>query len=337
MRVPLALATVTLSLAIAPAAEAAPRFSACMVTDAHGIDDRAFNAETWKGLKDARAKTGMKISYVTSRSYNSYLPNLKKLARSKKCRLIVTVGDLMSPATSEASKKFPKQKFLIVDANFKGGKVHGLQYNVAQSAFLAGYLAAGTSKTGKVGTFGALNVPPITVYMDGFWEGVQYYNKKNAKKVKVLGWNEKTRQGSFSFSFEDREKGKDLTRTLISQGADIVLPVAGNAGLGAVAAARESEGKVQIIWPDTDARQTLPRFDAVLTSIVKNIRGTVRDAVTRASKRPLKGTTIGTLANKGTALAPDTVPTDLAGDLDKIAKAITTGTIKITSSSQPRR
>ena len=51
------------------------------------------------------------------------------------------------------------------------------------------------TKTGKVATYGGLNIPPVTIYMDGFWEGVQYYNQQNNKSVKVLGWDEKQAEG----------------------------------------------------------------------------------------------------------------------------------------------
>ena len=65
------------------------------------------------------------------------------------------------------------------------------------------------SKTGKVATYGGLNIPPVTIYMDGFWEGVQYYNKQNGKNVQVLGWNEKNQKGgTFANSFTDADKGK---------------------------------------------------------------------------------------------------------------------------------
>ena len=69
--------------------------------------------------------------------------------------------------------------------------------------------------------------------MDGFWEGVQYYNQKNSKNVKVLGWDEKKQKGgTFSNSFTDLNKGKQITQTFIGQGADIIFPVAGGTGLG---------------------------------------------------------------------------------------------------------
>ena len=106
-----------------------------------------------------------------------------------------------------------------------------MQFNTAQGGFLGGYLAAGMSKTGKVATYGGLNIPPVTIYMDGFWEGVQYYNKQKGKNVQVLGWDEANQKGgTFANSFTDANKGKQITQQFQQQGADIIFPVAGGTG-----------------------------------------------------------------------------------------------------------
>src|ERR1019366_10071813 len=98
-------------------------------------------------------------------------------------------------------------------------------FNTAQGGFLGGYLAASVSKTGVVATFGGLNIPPVTIYMDGFWEGVQYYNKIKGTKVKVLGWDETNQKGgTFAQSFTDQGKGRSITQSFISAGADIIFP-----------------------------------------------------------------------------------------------------------------
>ena len=48
---------------------------------------------------------------------------------------------------------------------------------------LAGYLAAGVSKTGKIGTYGGLPIPPVTVFMDGIYAGIKYYNQENGTRL----------------------------------------------------------------------------------------------------------------------------------------------------------
>ncbi len=62
-------------------------------------------------------------------------------------------------------------------------KLRGLTFATDEAAFLAGYLAAGMTQTGVVGTFGGINIPPVTIFMDGFVKGVRYYNTINGTEV----------------------------------------------------------------------------------------------------------------------------------------------------------
>jgi basic membrane protein A len=325
------------------ASAGAASFSACMVTDTGGIDDRSFNASAWAGMQGAQKSTGAKVSYVQSTSENDYVPNINSLI-AKKCNLIVTVGGLMATATSSAAKSNPNQQFGIVDSASVGSKIYGMQFNTAQGGFLAGYLAAGMTKTGKVATFGGLAIPPVTVYMDGFQEGVQYYNKQKSKKVQVLGWDEaKPKSGSMASSFTDQAKGKSITQNFINQGADIVFPVAGGTGLGAAAAAQSSGGKVSVIWVDTDGCVSAAQYCSVfLSSVTKNVSGAVQQTVETAAKdQPLTGGYLGTLQNGGTGLAPfhnfdSKVPQTLKTELDQVKADIQSGKIAIKSPNQPK-
>ena len=128
-----------------------------------------------------------------------------------------------------------------------------LTYNTVQDGFLAGYLAAGMTKTGKVATYGGEQFGTVTIYEDGFWDGVQYYNQKHHKNVTVLGWSEKTQKGTFAGSFTDLGAGQRIANTFISEGADIIFPVAGGVGLGTAKAVQTADngGKnVNMIWVD---------------------------------------------------------------------------------------
>ncbi|MEO3787849.1 BMP family ABC transporter substrate-binding protein [Actinocorallia sp. B10E7] len=318
-------------------------YSACMVTDTGGIDDRSFNAASWAGVQAGIKTVGGKEDFVASASENDYVPNINQLV-NKGCKLIVTVGGLMGEATTAAAEQHPNQQFAIVDsASVDGKKIYGMEFNTAESSFLAGYLAAGMSKSGKVATFGGLPIGPVTIFMDGFWEGVQHYNKTKGKDVQVLGWDEtKPKSGSMANHFNDQAKGKSITKNFIEQGADVIFPVAGGTGLGAAAAAKETGGKVSVIWVDTDGCESADQYcDVFLTSVQKNMKGAVEEAVVKGSKGELTGGYLGDLENGGTGLAPfhefdSKVPADLKSELEKLKADIIGGTIKITSPSQPK-
>ena len=165
-------------------ASTAGKFLGCMVTDTGGIDDRSFNASSWQGMQEAASADPSKISvtYLQSTTQSDYTPNINTFI-SKKCGIIVTVGFLMAQATQTASKANPSAQ-----VRHRGQRLHpgdqqrgraAVQHR-RRTAFLGGYLAAGMSKTGKVATFGGQKLPTVTIYMDGFYDGVQYYNQKHA-------------------------------------------------------------------------------------------------------------------------------------------------------------
>lgn len=319
-------------------------FKACMVLDTGGVDDRSFNESSYAGFQAAqKSNPAIQISYVSSNSSNDYQPNLTAEV-NKGCDTIVAVGGLMADAVKKVATANPKQKFAEVDNASQGDNSYGLQYNTAQGGFLGGYLAASMSKTGKVGTWGGLNIPPVTIYMDGFWEGVQYFNKEKGKNVQVLGWNEKNQKaGTFSQSFTDQNKGKTISQAQVQQGADIIFPVAGGAGLGAGAAAKASGGKVSVIWVDTDGCESASQYcDYFLTSVTKGITKSVQEYVEKAAGGTFPtGNYIGTLENDGTGLAPfhsfeSKVPDATKKELETIKADIISGKITITSPSQPK-
>jgi basic membrane protein A len=215
-----------------------------------------------------------------------------------------------------------------------------LVYDTVQDGFLGGYLAAGMSKTGKVGTFGGQELPTVTIYMDGFWDGVEYYNQQHKTNVQVLGWNEQTQKGEFTNSFTDETAGQTITSTFIDEGADVIFPVAGDVGLGslkAVQQANQAAGttKITMEWVDTDGCFSLPSdCSDFISSVTKGISTSVQQDVTAAAKGTFTGGNyIGTLANGGVVLSPfhdfaSKVPAALQAELKTVTTAIENGTIK---------
>ncbi|MEW1957059.1 BMP family ABC transporter substrate-binding protein [Kineococcus sp. NPDC059986] len=317
------------------------KFSACMVLDTGGVDDRSFNQSSYAGFKAAQQENpNIQISYVASNSDADYVPNLNAEV-GKGCGTIVAVGGLMSDAVKEVAEQNKDQKFAEIDSAPVADNVYGFEYNTVEGGFLGGYLAAGMTKTGTVGTWGGLNIPPVTIYMDGFWEGVQYYNQQKGKNVKVIGWDEKNPSGgTFSNSFTDQAAGRSITETLASQGADIVMPVAGQSGLGAGAAAEAAGGKLNLIWVDTDGCVSAEQYcKFFISSVTKNLTDAVKDYVVKAAAGDVPtGAYIGNLKNDGTGLAPFNqfdaqVPAELKTELDTVKQGIIDGKIQITSPS----
>jgi basic membrane protein A len=333
--------TIAAAIAVAALGTAAPAwaYKACAVTDTGGADDKGFNQNTWEGVQAAAKKGGFDAKILESKAETDYVPNLNSFA-AEKCDVIITVGFLLGDATKAAAEANPGIKYTIVDYAYDPTipNVLGQVYATNQAAFLAGYLAAGVSKTGTVGTFGGINIgPPVTDFMDGFVWGVGYYNKQKGKSVKVLGWDPAKKEGLFVGDFSSIDKGKDLAKSLNDEGADIVLPVAGKVGQGPAALAVElGPDKLKVIGVDTDQYLTDPDHKAVfLSSVLKQVGSTTETAVTEAFDGSFKGgVLVGDLKSGGVGLAPfhdlDTaVPADLKAELDAIAKGIVDGSIKV--------
>jgi len=324
-------------------ATSSAKFLGCMVTDTGGIDDRSFNASSWQGMQQAQAAepSKIKVQYLQSTTSADYASNISAFL-AKKCGIIVTVGFLMGPATQTAAKANPSQKFAIVDYSYTPPmkNIDALLFDTVQDGFLGGYLAAGMTKTGKVATFGGEKLSTVTIYMDGFWDGVQYYNSQHGTHVQVLGWNEKTQTGEFTNSFTDLTAGQRITSQFISEGADIIFPVAGGVGLGAAKAVQQADAsfgsqKVNMMWVDTDGCISAPQYcKYFITSVEKGIQTAVRNAVTSAANGTFKGGNyIGTLANGGVTLAPfhdfaSKIPASLKAELTKVKADIISGKIK---------
>lgn len=332
--------------ASAGASGAAGDFKACMVSDSGGFDDRSFNQTSYKGMTDAATELGIETGQVESSNTADFAGNIQSMVDAG-CKIIVTVGFLLSDDTLAAAKANPDVDFAIVDNNDPKAyadveNLKPLVFNTAQSSFMAGYLAAGTSQTQKVGTFGGLKIPTVTIFMDGFAQGVDYYNEKKSADVAVLGWDVSKQDGQFVGNFESDTDGGRVAGTLISQGADVILPVAGPAGVGALQAAKASGGKVNAIWVDTDGCVSAETYcPQIISSVYKGMDVAVADAIKASqggsfSSEPY----VGTLENNGTGLSPfnqfdSKVPAELKAELDQIKSDIIAGTIEIESESQP--
>jgi basic membrane protein A and related proteins len=331
-------------------ATAASKFKACVVTDTGGINDKSFNHSAFQGVKDA-AKMNSNIvpSYLSSTSSTDYTPNINSFI-GQHCGIIITVGFLMDSATAKAANAHPSQKFAIVDDApvTKSKQVLALQYETDQGGFLGGYLAAAMSKTGTVATYGGMNFPAVTLYMNGFVAGVRYYDKTTHKHVKVLGWTPPkgacslakcAGKGTFVGNFTDQTAGRTITTGDFSSGADIVFPVAGSVGLGSVAAAKQAGKGHSILWVDSNGCVS-DHADCswFLGTVAKGVEPSVRDAVLSAASGKFKGGTyLGTLKNQGTALEYGgvMVPASIKAKIASVKAGIIAGTISVNPNSYP--
>lgn len=300
--------------------------------DTSGIDTASFNQSVWQAVLDAQTNLGVSGAYLKSQSTSDYTTNISSFI-NQGYDLIITVGFRMSAATQAAAQAHPAQKFTIADVAYNPilSNVIGQSLASEQCAFLSGYLAAGTTKTGKVATFGGMQIPQTTQFMDGYVQGVAYYNQQNNTTVKVLGWDPVTKTGEFTNDFSNPVAGLQMGQKLLGQGADIIFPVAGSTGLGAAQAVK-TKGNAWVIGVDTDWTVSEPEYSSVvLTSAIKNVRASTYAVIQLIYQNSfIGGNYIGNLANQGVGLGTisPTVPQALLTGLEQVKAGIIAGTIK---------
>ena len=326
-------------------------WKACVAFDTGGLGDKGFNDLAKKGLDDAKA-LGYDTAFSEAKGATDYASNIQRLI-DESCQTIVTVGFNQTQATKDATIANPNIAFGQVDTNWdpsgpdgKTGTADdvpipanftGLSFQIDQAGMLAGYLAAGFSTSGKIGTYGGQQFPGVTLFMDGMYAGIKYHNEKKGTTASLLGWDAVKQTGTFvggSNPWGDSAKGEQLAQTFLDQGVDIVQPVSGGTGNGTIKAMMAA-GKYAM-GVDSDQALSLPDYaPAIITSSQKVIDVAVLDLIKKNSGGDLGGEDyVGTLANNGVGLAPyhdfdSKIDPALTTEIDQLKADIASGTVKV--------
>jgi basic membrane protein A len=325
------------------ATKAKSDFLPCMVSDSGGFDDHSFNQLGYQGLVETAKKLGASYKSAESKTENDFAPNINSMV-DQNCNLIITVGFLLADATKAAAAANTDTDFAIIDdATIDAPNVKPIIFDTAQAAFLGGYAAASFSKTGVVGTFGGMQIPTVTIFMDGFADGVKYFNQQKGKNVQVVGWNVDSQKGSFTGGFDANDTAKQVAQGIIDQNADVIMPVGGPIYQSAAQAIKDSGKSISMIGVDADVYNTDPTVrDILLTSVMKGIQPSTSAVIEQAAKGNFSNTPfVGTLKNDGVGLAPfhdfaSKVDPNLKSELDTIKQGIIDGSITVTSPASPK-
>ena len=326
-------------------------FTPCIISDDGGWNDRSFNQSAKEGIDKAAAELGVKSIDVESSSANDYAPNLENLV-AEGCTFIVAVGFKLSADTVASAKANPGLQYAIIDdradtdndGNTDAPNIKPLLFDTVQAAYLGGYAAAAYSAengVNKVGTVGGIPIPPVTIFMDGFVDGVKKYDEDKGASVQTFGWDVAAQNGSFTGGFAANDAAKQAAQGLLDQGVDVLLPVGGPIYSSAADAIRDSGSKSVMLGVDSDLAKADPNVsDLVLTSILKRIDTAVYDSVTQAARGEFDVTPyVGTLENDGVGLAEFgsafTLPAGLTDELDALREQIVSGSLTVTSPSSP--
>ena len=326
----------------------------CFIADVGGVDDKSFNQQIFEGLQQAETELGVGFSYVTSASAADYAPFMQDYV-NQDCDLIVLAGFNMGTDLVASAEANPDQLYTIVDYDIYDfsdpanpvdvtlDNVSELTFQTDEAAFLAGYAAAGTTTTGTVATYGGVFFPTVTIFMNGFAAGVRAFNQDNGTSVELLGWNPDTQEGlqvssDPAVGFYSPPEGRRFGEDLISEGADIILPVAGGTGLGTMAAA-EDAGNVLGVWVDTDGCVSAEEYCSLfLTTVEKHMNVAVYDSVESVLNESfVSGLYVGTLENDGVGVSDynEVVPQELKDKLEELRQGIIDGSVSVNPADYP--
>jgi basic membrane protein A len=255
-RVLLRLALLAALALFGPAARA--QLKVALLLDRGGKDDKSFNTAAYDGAMRAREKLGVAVKYVEAPDDNAYEALLRAFAQ-RDYDLILGIGFAQKEAIQKVAPQFPSRHFAIVDASVDAPNARSLLFEEHEGAYLVGAIAALTTKTGKIGFVGGMDVPLIRRFALGYQAGAAHINPKLPVLVNYVGvtgeaWN-------------NPPKGKELALAQYEAGADIVFAAAGASGLGVFDAAEEK--KKFVIGVDSNQDWVKPGF--VLTSMLKRV------------------------------------------------------------------
>ncbi|MET1020197.1 MAG: BMP family ABC transporter substrate-binding protein [Microterricola sp.] len=337
-----------------PAADGAPdtasAFVPCVVSDLTGFDDKDFNQLSYEGVVAAADELGATTKRAESASEDQYAGNISGLV-DQNCNLIVTVGFALAAATRDAAEANEDIDFALVDSTLSDEEgnpvelpnVKPILFDTAQAAALAGYLAAGVSETGIVGTYGGMGFPSVTVFMDGFSDGISLYNEEHSADVKLIGWDKAAQNGLFVGSFDDQNKARAITEGLLDQGVDVLMPVAGTLFQASASVASEREASLPVRGVNGDAFESTPQFrEYYLTSVLKNLTTATKEVTLAAASGDFSSTPyVGTLENDGVGIAPthdweERIDPALLAEVEQLKADIISGDVVVESQSSPR-
>ena len=256
--------SILLSLHITCIAEAA--FKVGLVLDKGGKDDKSFNSAAYAGATKAEKELGIELKYVEATDTNA-IENLHRSFARKKFDLVVGIGFAQMEAVKKVAAQYTDVKFAIVDGEVSAPNVRSLLFEEHEGSFLVGAIAAMTSKTGKTGFIGGMDIPLIRRFALGYREGVKYVNPKASVVENYIGvtgeaWN-------------NPAKAKELGLAQLGQKVDVIFVAAGASNSGVFDAAEEKKS----FAIGVDSNQNWMKPGVILTSMLKRVDTAVFETI----------------------------------------------------------
>lgn len=240
--------------AVAYAADIKP----AIIYDLGGKFDKSFNEAAYNGAEKFKAETGIAYRDFEIANDAQREQALRKFAGDGN-NPIVMAGFSWAAALEKVAVEYPDTKFTIIDMVVDKPNVQSVVFKEQEGSYLVGMLAGMASKSGTVGFIGGMDIPLIHKFACGYVGGVKAA-KADAKALEAY-------TGTDPSAWNDPVKGGEITKSQISQGADVVYHAAGGTGVGVLQAA--ADGGALGIGVDSNQNGLQP--GKVLTSMLKRV------------------------------------------------------------------
>ena len=234
-------------------------FKPAVVFDKGGKFDKSFNEGVWNGVREFVDETGVEVLEFQVTNEAQREQAMRRMVR-RGATVVLAVGFAQADAIDAVAADHPDRQFAIIDVFWLDRpNLRQYAFKEHEGSYLVGVAAALTSKTGKIGFVGGMDVPLIRKFACGYVQGA-----KEAKPgIDVL----RNMTGTTPAAWNDPAKGAELARGQIDRGADIVYHAAGATGLGVIRAVADA-GKLAI---GVDSNQNGVAPGHVLTSMLKRV------------------------------------------------------------------
>lgn len=213
------------------ASGAAPRVAALF---AGRVDDGGFMEAGWRGLERARAAFGVATTHVANVEPRRDLlaAALVDLAAAGP-DLVVAYGGQNNEACADVAASFPKVRFVVTQGAVVAPNLASYDVLQEESAYLAGVLAALSTRTGVIGHMSGIRVRPGLKGRAAYAAGARAADPS----VRLLT--------NFSGSQDDNALSRRIALAQIDAGADVIFTML-NAGRTGVVEACRQRGARQI-------------------------------------------------------------------------------------------
>ncbi|SCA57250.1 putative outer membrane basic protein [Candidatus Terasakiella magnetica] len=312
-----------LSLSFTAGSLGAQEVRPAIIYDTELIMDGSWNEAILKGIKKFEKRTGVPVKIEIARNYDEHTQKMNDFAKQGYNPILLSGSILTQKKIRKAVIDHPKTRFIIFNGIFNLPNAYYFSFSYHTSSFLAGYLSAAKTKSGKLGFIGGMEIPTIKNFLCGYIAGAKYQNPD----IQV----EHTYVGHDSNAWTRPDRAREIALEQIERGADVIFSPSGGSSIGALKAAHEKS----VLGVGVDMNQNHLYPGSILTSVMVRVDNAAYRALMTAHRniwgeqRKVMG-----LQEKGVELAFDQhneglIPSALKKEIEQLESDIILGKVTV--------